>query len=979
MKKENASILILGYEPENERMYPHLQDVLLNLREYYAEVVYAYSDMRFRQLYMIDQALKKLPSSTSLSQEVIHTYNVLTNYADYQKKLKTFVDRLNRIRLSFDKRLIIAIDDHLFYWACVRYPDNCVLWSFDIFTRDCPYRLRDGLIDELVERVGGIAPAARGLIIQDKARQKLFEASCGAGFVNTVYLPVGLNDSKFCQRAARQRASKKLTDEIHIVQSGTIAANRWSESLVNAYQSWPAEYRLHLRGFIQPAVTRQVAALNRRPILSDTLYDNHELPGILDRYDIGFVGYKEDDANHRYIEHASSQLVQFLRLGLPVITCGSDELNRFVDDHHCGIGVCSMGQIPGALEKINRDYGFFSGSARKLFEEKFNLGRYFITDFCQQLDHLISGTGNTQKGPDGPVPKTISRAAAAEPPATDSNFASPSGALGKVKRLLDQSERNEKVARSMSLLLNRMATDLLRQGDLHQAQQHIIHALRYAPEDLQIKANRERIMNQSEKPSPNWTPSDGGAHAQIGPPSKLLSILCQGRNDSYLGNFIWRLATVINQHSKNLHLLGCADQVELLVADWGSEVPLYETLELTPEARRQVKFLIVPPTVTKIYDKDAVFSVPHAINAIARRSSGKFLTFSDSDIYVPLASMKILMQALQRGNLGRYDLRESFFWASKVHVPNELVMRSPALEELDQEIEKNWPDYVQERVSKENFAGCGAALLMSREMWFESRGWDERLIYWGWNDIDFHRRLATKYKWEDLLLHGIRIFHLEHYVNRFENYINENPRKKNPYIEPTCMAPNPDNWGLKDHNLIFVDGYGQPVSPDRSGYTKSFAGNELDRIIAPEIKNDKFYDMIEKIAAEEPVGTILEIGSASGDGSTAAFVAGLKKNPHHPTLFCLEISQPRFVELQKRYANLPFVKCHHASSVGLDKFPGENDIVQFYESHSTKLNQYPLDRILNWYWQDVSYLQKSDVPAEGIRKIKVENNIEHFD
>ena len=73
---------------------------------------------------------------------------------------------------------------------------------------------------------------------------------------------------------------------------------------------------------------------------------------------------------------------------------------------------------------------------------------------------------------------------------------------------------------------------------------------------------------------------------------------------------------------------------------------------------------------------------------------------------------------------------------------------------------------------------------------------------------------------------------------------------------------------------------------------------ELNRLIPPEIKNDDFYRAIQNIAKNEDIQTVLEIGSCSGQGSTEAFVTGLRENPNQPTLFCLEISKPRFAELK---------------------------------------------------------------------------------
>ena len=74
----------------------------------------------------------------------------------------------------------------------------------------------------------------------------------------------------------------------------------------------------------------------------------------------------------------------------------------------------------------------------------------------------------------------------------------------------------------------------------------------------------------------------------------------------------------------------------------------------------------------------------------------------------------------------------------------------------------------------------------------------------------------------------------------------------------------------------------------------STTASELDRLIPPEVKDDPFYRAILSLAQTQRLKTVLEIGSSSGEGSTEAFVLGLRKNPHQPTLFCMELSKPRY-------------------------------------------------------------------------------------
>ena len=156
----------------------------------------------------------------------------------------------------------------------------------------------------------------------------------------------------------------------------------------------------------------------------------------------------------------------------------------------------------------------------------------------------------------------------------------------------------------------------------------------------------------------------------------------------------------------------------------------------------------------------------------------------------------------------------------------------------------------------------------------------------------------------------------------------------------------------------------------------------INRLIPPDIKDDEFYRAIQTIALEEDIKTILEIGSSAGEGSTEAFVTGIRENLNQPTLFCLEVSQHRFWELQKRYAKDNFVKCYNFSSVSVNQFSTETEVIEFYRTTQTipnGLSVYPLDTVLNWRKQNIEYIQDYGITENGISKIKKENNIDCFD
>ncbi|MEM9542770.1 MAG: hypothetical protein AAGA60_25165 [Cyanobacteria bacterium P01_E01_bin.42] len=146
-----------------------------------------------------------------------------------------------------------------------------------------------------------------------------------------------------------------------------------------------------------------------------------------------------------------------------------------------------------------------------------------------------------------------------------------------------------------------------------------------------------------------------------------------------------------------------------------------------------------------------------------------------------------------------------------------------------------------------------------------------------------------------------------------------------------------------------------------------------------DIKDDELYDAIQSIARDEPIRTLLEIGSFTGQGSTEAFVKGLLENPYQPHLFCIEAVDNLFFELEKRYRDYPQVHCYHASTVAVEDFPSPETVRAFYENHPQTLKQPSVEIILEWLEQDRNYLASNDITPHIIPRIQQEYQIERFD
>jgi hypothetical protein len=101
-----------------------------------------------------------------------------------------------------------------------------------------------------------------------------------------------------------------------------------------------------------------------------------------------------------------------------------------------------------------------------------------------------------------------------------------------------------------------------------------------------------------------------------------------------MGNSPWRLETALNYVAKNVQELGREEDVEILVADWGSDVPLREVLQLGPAAARIVSFVLIPGEIARVLQKDSPFPEVLALNAAARRVNGQYIGRIDQDTLV---------------------------------------------------------------------------------------------------------------------------------------------------------------------------------------------------------------------------------------------------------------------------------------------------------------------------------------------------------
>ena len=163
----------------------------------------------------------------------------------------------------------------------------------------------------------------------------------------------------------------------------------------------------------------------------------------------------------------------------------------------------------------------------------------------------------------------------------------------------------------------------------------------------------------------------------------LITLILCSRNDSYMGNSKWRLETSINLALLNAKKADFLGQVEIIVSDWGSEIPLRDVLQLVPEAEARVKFVHTPRDISIIEQKDSKFPEVIALNAAARRASGEYIGRIDNDTVVGEEFFRKFTQLDKSSPTDELDLTDSFLFVERRSVPYRISRLSLSLNQID--------------------------------------------------------------------------------------------------------------------------------------------------------------------------------------------------------------------------------------------------------------------------------------------------------
>jgi hypothetical protein len=297
----------------------------------------------------------------------------------------------------------------------------------------------------------------------------------------------------------------------------------------------------------------------------------------------------------------------------------------------------------------------------------------------------------------------------------------------------------------------------------------------------------------------------------------ILSIILCSRSDQYQGNSQWRLQTALNYLGQTVHQLGREEDVEVIVADWGSETPLWNVLKLTREAARIVSFVYIPPEIARKEQKDSPFPEVLALNAAARRAKGEYIGRIDQDILVGRRFLKIFFRMHEKQRM-LVPLDRAVMLSNRRRIPYRFATRCPSFWAVDRYLQRFGKILPLSAPPPPLFVYMSyiGILLFHRNLWYQCGGYDEHFIYMDSMEYDLILRLTKKNIFVNLgEIVDYDFFHLDHEIPRKPLRYGRN-RKTNPVRTldnpPARINPNGKNWGLIQYPLVVIP---YPVDPMR--------------------------------------------------------------------------------------------------------------------------------------------------------------------
>lgn len=369
----SLNILIIGFEPLCEKMYPHLYDVVTMLQRRHNVTYYGKDDrgsslVAFGSHLYIPRYLKRIPMQI---RGICRTGLALfRQFTTIRKDIKSIINEKTNV--------IIAIDHMALHHASRALKGlqtiTLIFWSLDFISLDRDW-YGSLLIRLLINNNKKDIKKCSFMIVQDNRRAAIIDSMLDSHGIPRLYLPVSLFDNRYARSQAKRRAKRNSNSNVILMQI-TASVDRGSDLLIQQFQKMSKNIILHIQGYISPHVHELIKLIGINPLLNPVWSSFNDMRRGVSDADIGFICYRVKDLNHHFISMASGQMVEFLRLGIPVVIMESEELGDFAERNGFGIFINDIESLEISIGKIVSEYGNYSRCARLAFERYYNIELY---------------------------------------------------------------------------------------------------------------------------------------------------------------------------------------------------------------------------------------------------------------------------------------------------------------------------------------------------------------------------------------------------------------------------------------------------------------------------------------------------------------------------------------------------------------------------------------------------------------------------
>jgi glycosyltransferase involved in cell wall biosynthesis len=340
--------------------------------------------------------------------------NILSKFAAIEYKIDSFVTRdkfpscQDRVKYyvkslypdiyAFSKEVEKHLDDNYAYLIAVHTPAlivsslinyrsgnakkiKTIYWNMELLLDSECLSLRSKILKSL-ERDG--CSNSDMIIIQDKSRAEFLMRDNFLPEEKIFFVPVsGLGrayrekSGYFHEKLGIDKAKKiilyagNIKDWSMCLEIAQEAQN-WKDDKVFVIHTWRTDciHEEYVKKIEKLTKTKKVF-LSLNPVEYD------KLPELLSSADIGVIFYKNLGANFMEVGHSSNKLVDYLKVGLPVITIDFPSFKNVINSYNCGMCVKHPRDMEDAVEKIFSDYHYFSNNAITCYTDEYDFNKYF--------------------------------------------------------------------------------------------------------------------------------------------------------------------------------------------------------------------------------------------------------------------------------------------------------------------------------------------------------------------------------------------------------------------------------------------------------------------------------------------------------------------------------------------------------------------------------------------------------------------------